>query len=194
MVALKAEQVLFLLSVFFLLSTLGPCPLPQRKGVLKHVGLMCLQRSRVLSVCVSAPPLTHSPCVVVPDILQGCDMKSAGPERLVYQDWRLQHCSCRSWNSYAIVKRLGYFHGAVEWVAEWLPWPHLNHLPGHLCISRLSLFSGPGCPTSSVKLGHGMGRTGAFTQLELGMAMLGVRGGSFLQPWLFSSRFLPVSS
>ena len=61
MVALKVEQVLFLLSVFFLLPTLGPCPLPPRKGVLKPVGLVCLQRSSVLSVYVSAPPLTHSP-------------------------------------------------------------------------------------------------------------------------------------
>ena len=80
MVALKVEQVLFLLSVFFLLPTLGPCPLPQRKGVLRPVGLVRLQSSSVFSVYVSAPPLTQpshvfSLVVVVPDLVQGCGMK-----------------------------------------------------------------------------------------------------------------------
>ena len=50
--------------------------------VLKHVGLVCLQRSSVLSVYVSAPPLSHaaqshvfSLVVVVPDLVQGCGRK-----------------------------------------------------------------------------------------------------------------------
>ena len=45
--------------VFFLLPTLGLSP--QRRGVLKQVGLVCLQRSDALSVQMSVVPLRCSP-------------------------------------------------------------------------------------------------------------------------------------
>lgn len=64
--------------VSFLLLVLRPWL--QRRGVLKKVGLMCLQKSvcRHLWLLRHSPRLPLSPVVVVPDLVQMCGMEWAG--------------------------------------------------------------------------------------------------------------------
>ena len=61
----------------------------QRRGVLKKVGLMCLQKSLCSGV---AQGCIFPPVVVVPDLVQICGMEWAGPEHSLGWHWGWLHC------------------------------------------------------------------------------------------------------
>lgn len=73
--------------VSFLLLVLGPWL--QRRGVLKKVGLMCLQKSLCSGI---AQGCIFPPVEVVPDLVQICGMEWAGPEHSLGWHWGWLHC------------------------------------------------------------------------------------------------------